>query len=153
AFHDRTQATRASLALDCLTRDRAKRIFVNRQIDIFHVEQALILLHERILGLDQDAFQRVLVEILERRYHRQTADEFRDQAVLQKVFRLDMTEHFTGFAIFRRADFRGETDRGALAARGDDLFEAAKSAAADEQDVRRVDLQEFLLRMLAPALR
>jgi hypothetical protein len=29
----------------------------------------------------------------------------------------------------------------------------AKGAAADEQDVGRVDLQEFLLRMLAPALR
>jgi hypothetical protein len=29
----------------------------------------------------------------------------------------------------------------------------AERAAADEQDVGRVDLQEFLLRMLAPALR
>ena len=36
---------------------------------------------------------------------------------------------------------------------GDDLFEAGEGAAADEQDVGRVDLQELLLRMLAPALR
>ena len=35
----------------------------------------------------------------------------------------------------------------------DDLLEAAERAAADEQDVGRVDLQELLLRVLAAALR
>src|SRR3546814_7120083 len=35
----------------------------------------------------------------------------------------------------------------------DDLFQSRKGAAADAQDVGRVDLEEFLLRMLAPALR
>ena len=35
----------------------------------------------------------------------------------------------------------------------DDLVEAGEGAAADEQDVAGVDLQELLLRMLAPALR
>src|SRR3546814_18166843 len=48
---------------------------------------------------------------------------------------------------------RAETDRLALQAVADDLFEAAERAARDEQYVRRVDLQEFLLRMLAAALR
>src|SRR3546814_10175576 len=50
-------------------------------------------------------------------------------------------------------DMRAETDRLALQAVADDLFEAAERAARDEQYVRRVDLQEFLLRMLAAALR
>ena len=36
---------------------------------------------------------------------------------------------------------------------GNDPLEAGEGAAADEQDVCRVHLQEFLLRMLAPALR
>jgi hypothetical protein len=35
----------------------------------------------------------------------------------------------------------------------DDLVEAGERAAADEQDVRRVDLDELLVRVLAPALR
>ena len=35
----------------------------------------------------------------------------------------------------------------------DDLVQTRKRTAADEQDVGRVHLQEFLLRMLAPALR
>ena len=52
----------------------------------------------------------------------------------------------------------GELDRGAeadgraLAAAGDDPLEAREGAAADEQDVRGVDLQELLLRVLAAAL-
>src|SRR3546814_11791197 len=47
---------------------------------------------------------------------------------------------------------RAEADRLALQAVADDLFEAGEGAARDEQYVRRVDLQEFLLRMLAAAL-
>src|SRR5690606_28442446 len=35
----------------------------------------------------------------------------------------------------------------------DDLVKTGKSAAADKQDIGRVNLQEFLLRMLAPTLR
>ena len=35
----------------------------------------------------------------------------------------------------------------------DGLIDAVKSTAADKEDVRRVDLQHFLMRVLAPALR
>ena len=50
-------------------------------------------------------------------------------------------------------DLGAEADRGRPAARRDDLLQAAEGAAADEQDVGGVDLQELLLRMLAAALR
>ena len=53
----------------------------------------------------------------------------------------------------RFADVRDEADAALLRAVHDDLFETGERAAADEQDVRGVDLQELLLRMLAPALR
>src|SRR6185312_8288858 len=46
-----------------------------------------------------------------------------------------------------------KADRGGASARGDDLLQARESAAADEQDIGGVDLQELLLRMLAAALR
>ena len=39
-----------------------------------------------------------------------------------------------------------------LGAVQDDLFQAREGAAADEEDIAGVDLQEFLLRVLAPAL-
>ena len=48
---------------------------------------------------------------------------------------------------------RTETDGPAADALLDDFLEPVERAAADEQDVGRVDLNEVLVRMLAPALR
>ena len=64
-----------------------------------------------------------------------------------------MAEDFAGAAIFRRQHLGRKADRGRTSARGDDLLEPREGAAADEQDVGGVDLQELLLRMLAAALR
>src|SRR3546814_9601699 len=50
-------------------------------------------------------------------------------------------------------NMRAKADRLALQAVADDLFQAGKGAARDEQYVGRIDLQKFLLGMLAPALR
>ena len=49
--------------------------------------------------------------------------------------------------------FRQEADRLLAHAPADDFFQTHESAAADEQDVGRVDRREFLMRMLAAALR
>ena len=35
----------------------------------------------------------------------------------------------------------------------DNILQADESAAADKEDIRRIDLQKLLMRMLAPALR
>ena len=134
-------------------RSRVERVLVEGEFDVLHLEQALILLDQRVLRLGQDLDQRILVEVLQRREHRQAADEFRDQAELQQVLRLDLAEDLAGAAVLRRIDLGAEADRGRRAAVGDDLVQAGEGAAADEQDVGRVDLQELLLRMLAAALR
>ena len=101
-FHDGAQAARAGLALDRLAGDGAERLFGQREIDRFHLEQPLVLLDQGVLRLDQDVLERGLVEILERGDHRQAADEFRDQAVLEQIFRLDFAEDFALLAVFRR---------------------------------------------------
>src|SRR5439155_6904823 len=62
-------------------------------------------------------------------------------------------EDFAGAAMLWRQHLRGKADRGRASTRGDDLLETRERAAADEEDVRGVDLQELLLRMLATALR
>src|SRR5690606_31875683 len=152
-LHDRAQAAGAGLADDRLAGDLAQRVLVEGQFDVFHLEQALVLLDQRVLRLGQDLDQRILVEVFQRRQNRQTADEFRDEAELHQVLRLEVAQDFADAAIFRRANRRAEADGSLLAAGGDDLVETGEGAAADEQDVRRVDLQEFLLRMLAAALR
>src|SRR5258708_39164103 len=51
AFEDRTQATRAGLALDRPAGDRAKRLVGEGQLDVLHFEQPLILLHHPILPI------------------------------------------------------------------------------------------------------
>ena len=96
-----------------------------------------------------------LIEFLERSYHRQTADELRNQAEFDQVFRFDVEQQFGHIELaFGRFHFGPETDAAGFgAALLDDLVQAGKRATADEQHVLGVDLQELLLRMLAAALR
>src|ERR1700722_902457 len=147
------QAARACLARDRLVRDRLHRLVVEFEAHVFHLEQALVLLYQGVLGLGEDVDQRLFIEVVERRHHRQPADKFGDKAEFEQILRLEILQDLAGLALLGRAHFGAEADRGALAALGDELFQAGEGAAADEQDVGGVDLQEFLLRMLAAALR
>ena len=87
------------------------------QVDVLHVEQPLVLLDQRVLRLGQDLHQRRLVEVLERREHRQAADEFGDQPELQQILRLDLAEQLAGAPILRRGDL-GARSRSRSSARG-----------------------------------
>src|SRR6478736_1026095 len=50
-------------------------------------------------------------EFFQRRHHRQAADEFRDQTVLDQVFRLHAAQHLGRvLAVIAAFDFRTETD-------------------------------------------
>ena len=111
ALHDRAQPARAGLALDRLARDGAERLLGQRQVDVLHLEQPLVLLYQGVLRLGEDALERRLVEVLERRDHRQAADEFRDQAVAQQILRLDLAEDLALLAVLGRHDLGAEADR------------------------------------------
>src|SRR5216683_2531257 len=139
ALENRAQAARAGLALDRLAGDRAKSLVGERQLDVLHLKQPLILFHQRVLRIGQDLLERSFVEILQRGNHRQAADELRDQAVLQQIFRLDVTEDFAGAAIFRRQHLGCETDRRRASARGDDLLQARERAAAEDRKSTRLN--------------
>src|SRR5262245_36621616 len=132
ALHDRAQSACPGLAVDGLAGDGAERLFRQGQIDRLHLEQPLVLLHQRVLGLGENELERGLVEVLERGDHRQPADEFRDQPILQEVLGLDLAENLAGLAILRRHHLGAEPDRGRAAARGNDLLEPRKGAAAHE---------------------
>ena len=67
--------------------------------------------------------------------------------------RLHELEELADVALTLALDFTSEAERGLVRAVLDDLIEPVERAAADEQDVRRVDLDELLLRVLASALR
>jgi hypothetical protein len=88
-----------------------------------------------------------------RRHDRQATNEFGYQSVADQILRLNLVQQladalllFAGFHIGHEAD---ATLRRAV---HNDLFETGKCAAADEQNIAGIDLQELLLRMLPATL-
>ena len=69
-FHDRAQAARADLAVDGLAGNGAQRLLRQREIDRLHLEQPLVLLHQRVLWLGENELERGFVEVLERGHDR-----------------------------------------------------------------------------------
>ena len=130
-----------------------QRLLIQFEPDILHLEQPLILLDEGVLGLGQNVDQHRLVEIVEGRHDRQPADEFGNQPEFQQILGFEILQDFSGFALLGPPHLGAEADRGALPALRDDFFEPGKRAAAHEENVGRVDLEKFLLRVLAAALR
>src|SRR5215468_8377520 len=103
--------------------DRLERIVGEIEADVLHLEQPLILLYERVLGLGEDVDEGRLVKILKGGDYRQATDKFGDEAELEQVLRLDFLQDLSGLALVRTADVGTEADRRTLAARGDDLLQ------------------------------
>jgi len=126
---------------------------MERQFNLFHFEETLILLDQSVLRLRQDRHKGIFIKVFKCCNNRQTADEFRNETEFQKIFRLQLGKQFADTPVFRRLDPGLEADGGLRTAIGNDLVKASKCAAANEQNVGRVHLQELLLRVLAAALR
>src|SRR5690606_4136699 len=123
------------------------------QLHAVHLEKLLELLHERVLRLREDVDQRLFVELVQGRDHRQSADELGDEPELEEIFGLRAREQLAELELLLRLDVGAEA-QGLLAdAALDELLEPHEGAAADEQDVLRVDLEEILLRVLSAPLR
>ena len=63
---DRAQAAGASLALDRLVGDRLQRVRCEDELDVVEVEEALVLLGQRVAGLGQDRDQVLALELADR---------------------------------------------------------------------------------------
>jgi hypothetical protein len=111
------------VALHRLLGDSPERLVGKGEIDALHLEQPLVLFHQRVLRFGEDALERRLVEVLQGCDHRKPADELRNQAIFEQIFRLDVAEDLAGLAVFRRDDLCGEADRGRAAAGRDDLLQ------------------------------
>src|SRR6266581_1174396 len=151
-LQDRPEPARAGPPLERLLRDRRHRVVRELQADLLEVEILLVLPGDRVLRLPEDADQRGLVEVVERRDDRQPADELGDEPVLQEILGLDHHEEVAHPALLAPLDLRAEAHARASDARLDDLVEPDEGTAAQKEDVRRVDLDELLVWMLPPAL-
>src|SRR2546426_984611 len=153
-LEDGAEAAGTRTPLDRLLGNRLERVLLDREPHILELEQLLVLLGERVLAVDEDADQGVLVQRVERYGDREPAHQLGDEPVAQQVVGLDVDEgvllELLGLA--PRELLLGEADLPPPGARLDDLFEAVEGAAADEQDVLRIDLDVLLLRMLAATL-
>src|SRR5262245_23427999 len=152
-LENRAEAASSGAALERFARHGAKGRVLESELHFLELEELGVLLRERILRFLQNANQRVFVECLESDRDRQTANELWDQAEAKQIVRLDFGEWIlrlgwcTGFVELV------ESDLAATRARFDDLLETVERAAADEENILRVDLDILLLRMLASALR
>src|SRR5439155_2666037 len=153
-LEDRAQAASAGAALQRLVGDGVERVVAEHEVDVVEVEELLVLLHQRVLRLDENAHQRVLVEVVHDADDRQPADELRDQPELQEVLGQHVGQEAAGLLeVVLATDVGAEADATVPDPRLDDSVETGERATADEQDVRGVDLDELLVRVLAAALR
>ena len=113
----------------------------------------MVLFAERVFRLRQDAHQIVLVKPAQGRDDRQTAHKFRNNAELQQIMRLHELEDLSDVVVALALDRRVEAHGGGISALLDDLVKPVERAAADEEDVGRVDLNELLLGYQPPAHR
>ena len=138
--------------LDGLLSDGFKRLGFENELGILVAEHERVLLHERILRLGKDTHEVFLVQLRKRGDDRDTTDEFRDHAILMQVFGQHLSEQSCVCFLLGLGHVRSETDVGLTDALCDDLRQADERTAEDEQDVRGIDRNELLLRMLATTL-
>src|SRR5512143_1092897 len=86
-------------------------------------------------------------------HDRQSPDKLGNQAIFDQILGFYPGEHFAdAFAALLAFAIGGEANATLLSTAADDLFQSGESTAADEQNIGGIDLEKFLLRMLASAL-
>src|SRR5215469_2758063 len=150
---DRTQPARTGLALERAVGDLPHRVLGEDELDPVVAEEALVLLHERVLGLLEDLHEILAPQLVHRGHDREPADELRDQAEVEEILGHDVREQLRRLDVVLRADVGTEADGVLADAARNDLVQPGECAAADEEDVGGVDREELLVGVLAPALR
>src|SRR5436309_9649270 len=136
-------------------RNGRDRVVSELQLHILKLEKLLILPDQGVFRLREDVHQCRMVQFGEGTDYGKAADELRDQPELYEIPRLGYLQDVgwrRGLALLSVLLRYNEAKTLFSNAALDDLVQPHKSAAADKQDVRRVDLDEFLMRMLAPSL-
>src|ERR671918_692357 len=150
---DRAEAAGAGLAVERLVGDLPERVVREDELDRVVGEEALVLLDERVLRLEEDLHEVLPRELVYRGDDGEPPDELRDEPVREEILRHHRGEQLARLDGLARLDVGAEADLVLADALADDLLQPGERAAADEEDVRSVDGEELLVRVLAPALR
>ena len=115
-------------------------------------KELLILLDQRILRLHEDSDQCLSVQSLQRYRNRHASDELRNQSELHQILRSYIRIQLACLALYVGRNLCVEADALFVQSGFHDPLDAVKGAAADEQNVRRVNRNQLLLRVLPSAL-
>ena len=133
--------------------DRPYCLILKLQLNAVHLEQSLVLLDYRILGLRKYLNECVLIKSLKRYTDRHTPYKLGDYAVFHKVFRLNLFKKLIYILFVTRLDL-GIKSYGLLVKPVlYYLIKSFKSTAADKEDIGGIYLYELLVRMLPSSLR
>ena len=152
-FKDGAQASSARFLVKGFPCDRPERAICELELHSLKGEQFFILFCERVSRLGQDSNEGAFIQLIQGGDNRQPTDKLRNQAVFEEIFRLNSREQFTKSHLAPSANFGSESHRFPIEALFDNVLEPHERPSADEQDIAGIDLNEFLVRMLAPALR
>ena len=153
ALHHASQAAGADLELDGPVRDGLQGLGIIAELHAVVGHQGLVLAGHGVFRLREDADQIVPAQAVKGRDDRESADELGDDAELQQIVLLDLGQDLPHVTLGPAGDVRAEAHGFFVGALLDDLVKAVERAAADEEDVRGVHVDKFLLGVLAPALR
>src|SRR6185295_12426846 len=107
-----------------------------------------ILLDQRVLRFGQDLDERAFVQFVKHAADRQASHKLRNQAKPDQIFGLNGSQRLC-MAVGSGFDFGLEAERLVTQPSLDHFFETNESSTADEQNIRRVDREKLLMRMLA----
>ena len=131
-FHDGAESSCARGALIRPLHDRLERAFLEFQLDAFHPEELLILLHDRIFRLRQYIQQRLLFQRMQCCDDREPSDKLGDEAEPQEIVGLHEREVLLLRIVLLAADVRPESDGILVHPVRDDFFQSFERPPANK---------------------
>src|SRR5262245_40831339 len=147
-FENDPKAACADISLDGIESNSFECVIGEFQLHVLVLEQALVLLDERVLRSRENFNKGLLIQVVKRRNYGNAANELRDHAELDQVLRLDLFQKH-GARVFRFGfNFAMEPHRAANChSTLDHLVEPNERSTTYKEDVGGIDLRKLLMWM------
>ena len=128
--------------------NRVQSIVREGQFNTIEFEEFRVLADQRVLGLAENADERLPIQIVNRRHQGQSTNELGDQSELDQILGKRLGEEFTRPPVGPTTDVGSKPDSPIAHSPTNQIVKARKGSPDNEQDVGGVDLDEFLVGML-----
>ena len=153
ALDDGAQSACPRLVRKCFLGNEVQCILLERQTYTVHIQKSLELLDKCIFRLREDTHHRRFIQRTEGDNDGQATNKFGNEPVLHQILRDHLAERFADGDTLLGSHLGAEPHLLLPKTGLNDFLDPVECAAADEKDIRRIDLQKLLLWVLAPALR